>query len=110
MTARLTAEFWVAAYRARLEALGIPVCIAARGDETAGAVLVRLATLDGRARLFGRIATLDGTRRWDVVAEGAEAEVDAVAARHRARDPDLWIVDVEDRRGRHLLDEEGLSG
>ena len=110
MTARLTASFWVAAYRARLEALGIPVYVAARGDETAGAVLVKLATLDGRARLFGRIAALDGTRRWDIVADGAETEVDAIAARHRARDPDLWIIEVEDRAGRHLLDEDGLSG
>jgi hypothetical protein len=107
---RLTADFWVAAYRARLEALGIPVYIAARGDPTAGAILVKLATLDGRARLFGRVSRLDGGQVWDVIAEGPEAEVDAAAARQRGYDPDLWLVEVEDRHGRHLLDAEGLDG
>jgi hypothetical protein len=108
--ARLTADFWVAAYRARLEALGIPVYVSRRGDPTAGAVLVKLATLDGQARLFGRMSTLDGTQRWDIVAEGAEADVDAAAARAHARDPDLWLVELEDRQGRHLLDDEGFAG
>lgn len=106
---RLTAEFWVSAYRARLEALGIPVYIAARGDPTAGAVLVKLATLDGQARLFGRVSRLEGGQIWDVIAEGAEAAVDEAVERQRRYDPDLWLVEVEDRRGRHLLDEAGLS-
>jgi hypothetical protein len=36
--------------------------------------------------------------------------VDAVIARQRRVDPDLWVIEVEDRAGRHLLDEDGLSG
>ena len=108
--ARLTADFWVAAYRARLEALGIPVYVSRRGDPTAGAVLVKLATLDGQARLYGRMSTLEGAQRWEVVAEGPEPEVDAAAARAHARDPDLWLVELEDRQGRHLLDEDGFAG
>lgn len=106
---RLTADFWVAAYRARLEALGIPVYITARGDPTAGAVLVKLATLDGQARLFGRVSRLEGGQGWDVMAEGPEAEVDAAAARQRTYDADLWLIEIEDRQGRHLLDEESLA-
>jgi hypothetical protein len=43
------------------------------------------------------------------LAEGEEAEVDAAIARQRGYDPDLWVVEVEDRQGRHLLDEPGLS-
>ncbi len=110
MSARLASGFWVAAYRARLAAAGIPVYVAARGDETAGAVLVKLATLDGRARLFGRVVGADGARAWDVLAEGPEAEVDAAAARQRGYDPDLWLIEIEDRHGRTLLDEDGLAG
>jgi len=34
--------------------------------------------------------------------------VDAAIARQRGFDPDLWVIEVEDRAGRHLLDEEGL--
>lgn len=110
MSARLTADFWVAAYRARAEAAGIAVYIAAKGDPTAGAVAVKLATMDGAATLYERMPDLHGGRRWEAVAQGPEADIDARLARRRARDPDLWIVEIEDRHGRTLLDEEGMEG
>ncbi|MEM9794608.1 MAG: DUF1491 family protein, partial [Pseudomonadota bacterium] len=44
---RLTAEFWVQAYLARLRLADIPAFVTARGDNTAGAVLVKLNPLDG---------------------------------------------------------------
>ncbi len=107
---RLTADMWVSAYRRRLELAGIPAYITARGDPTAGAVLVKLATMDGRATAFERSFDLmTGKRAWVVLAEGDEAEVDAAIARQRQFDPDLWVIEVEDRHGRHLLDEEGLA-
>lgn len=106
---RLTADFWVAAYRARLSAAGIPAYVTAKGDPTAGAVLVKLATMDGAARLFGRAYAIDGARVWHMLAEGPEPEVDAAAARQRDRDPDLWLIEIEDRHGRTLLDQEGLA-
>ncbi len=107
---RLTAAFWVQAYLARLRGADIPAYVVARGDATAGAVAVKLATLDGRARAFQRVGDAGrGGRRWDLLAEGAEAEVDAVLGRARARDPDLWVIEIEDRAGRTLLDEAGLA-
>ena len=82
----------------------------AKGDATAGAVLVKLATLDGQARAFQRSFDLmTGGRVWVVLAEGAEAEVDAAITRQRRHDPDLWVIEVEDRAGRHLLDQDGLA-
>jgi len=39
---------------------------------------------------------------------GEESAVDAGVARQRRFDPDLWVIEVEDRAGRHLLDEDGL--
>ncbi|WP_225026258.1 DUF1491 family protein [Xinfangfangia pollutisoli] len=111
MTARLASGLWVAAYLARLQAAAIPAYVTARGDDTAGAVVVKLATLDGQARAFERQTDFaTGGRRWTVLAEGAEPEVDAVLRRGRARDPDLWLIEIEDRQGRTLLDEPGLSG
>ena len=107
---RLTADFWVRAYLARLRLADIPAFITSKGDATAGAVLVKLATLDGQAKAFQRSFDLmTGDRAWVVLAEGAEAEVDAAVARQRGFDRDLWVIEVEDRKGRTLLDEPGLS-
>ena len=106
---RLTAEFWVQAYIQRLALADIPALVVARGDATAGAVLVKLNTLDGQARAFQRTLDLmSGARAWDVLADGAEADVDAAIERQRSFDPDLWVIEVEDRAGRNLLDEDGL--
>ena len=49
MTARITTEFWISAYRKRLELSEVPVFVTKKGDDTAGAILVKLNTLDGNA-------------------------------------------------------------
>lgn len=107
---RLQAGIWVSAYLARLRVEDIPAFVVRRGDETAGAVLVKAATLDGRARAFQRsFDPMTGARTWMVLAEGDESGVDEAIARARRFDPDLWVIEVEDRQGRHLLGEEGLE-
>ncbi|MDQ2095850.1 DUF1491 family protein [Rhodalgimonas zhirmunskyi] len=107
---RLTADFWVHAYLTRLRLHDIPAFITAHGDDTSGAVLVKLNTLDGNAKAYHRTFDLmSGTRKWDLLADGPEPEVDGSILKQRGFDPDLWVVEVEDRQGRHLLDEPGLS-
>lgn len=107
---RLTAEFWVQAYLNRLRLANIPVFVVAKGDATAGAVLVKLNTLDGQAKLFQRsVDLISGDRKWVVLADGPEADVDASVAKQRGFDRDLWVIEVEDREGRHLLDQPGLD-
>ena len=111
MTPRLTADLWVSAYLTRLRLADIPAYVTAKGDATAGAVLVKVATLDGRAQAFQRSFDLASDARiWVVLAQGPEPEVDALLSRQRARDPDLWVIELEDRQGRTLLDQDGLSG
>jgi len=107
---RLTADFWVQAYLTRLRLADIPAFVTARGDATAGAVLVKLNTLDGQARVWQRSFDLaSGDRQWVVLIEGAEGDVDASITRQRGFDSDLWVIEVEDRKGRTLLEEDGLS-
>ena len=107
---RLTSEIWVAAYLTRLRLVTIPAFIVQKGDGTAGAVLVKLNTLDGQARCFQRSFDLmSGERQWVVLAEGVESDVDASIAKQRGFDPDLWVIEIEDKAGRHLLDDPGLS-
>lgn len=107
---RLTADVWVSAYLTRLRLADIPAFVTRKGDATAGAVLVKQSTLDGRATAYQRSFDLmTGDRAWVVLAEGDEAEVDASLKRQAVFDPDLWVIEVEDKAGRHLLDEPGLD-
>ena len=107
---RLTAEFWVQAYLARLRFQEIPAFVVSHGDDTAGAVLVKLNTLDGQAIAFQRSYDLmSGERKWVELASGDEREVDTSVRKQGEFDPDLWVIEVEDRQGRHLLDEPGLE-
>ncbi|MEQ9040682.1 MAG: DUF1491 family protein [Silicimonas sp.] len=107
---RLTSEIWVAAYLTRCRLATIPAFIVKKGDQTAGAVIVKLNTLDGQAVCYQRSFDLmSGERRWIVLAEGDEADVDSSIAKQGGFDPDLWVIEVEDRQGRHLLDEPGLE-
>ena len=86
---RLTADLWVSAYLTRLRLSDIPAFVVARGDATAGAVLVKLNTLDGQAQLFQRsVDLMTGARKWIVLEDGSEDLVDASVARQRGFDPD----------------------
>jgi hypothetical protein len=107
---RVKSEIWVRAYLRRCQAEGIPVVIVRRGDEAAGAIFICVDRLDGTVLLFGPApAGLDGSetdRRW-VRCLGTEpvsqAEAGGYLARQREFDPDLWIIEIEDRSGRHFL-------
>jgi len=108
--ARLTAEFWVSAYLSRLRLADIPAFVVQKGDATAGAVLIKLNTLDGNATAYQREFNLmEDRREWHVLSKGVERDVDAALAKQKSFDADLWIIEVEDRQGRTLLDEAGLS-
>ena len=107
--AKLTSRFWVDAYLTRLLVFDIPAFVVAHGDDTGGAVLVKLSTLDGKAALFQRSFDLmTGERSWLELTSGSNLDVDASIDRQKGFDPDVWVIEVEDRSGRHLLDQEGL--
>lgn len=107
---RLTAEFWVQAYLTRLRLMGIPAFVTSHGDDTAGTVLIKLNTLDGQATAFHRSFDLmTGERKWIDLIKGEDRQVDDAIAKQHGFDPDLWVIEVEDRQGRHLLGEPGLE-
>ncbi len=110
MTPRITSEFWVKAYMTRLRGMDIPAFLTSRGDVTAGAVLVKVNTLDGNAAAYQRSYDTDGNRIWVPLSEGTDAEVEEALSRQRKYDPDIWVIEVEDKQGRSLLDQDGLSG
>jgi hypothetical protein len=108
--ARLTARFWIDAYLMRLRGAEIPAFVVVHGDDHGGSILVKLNRLDGDATLFQRTYDLmKDTHHWNVLGQGVEAEVDATIARQRGYDPDVWVIEVEDKLGRHMLDQPGLE-
>lgn len=110
MAPRLAAGVWVSAYLTRLRLAEIPAFVVARGDDTAGSVLVKVNPLDGTARVMERSFDLmSGDRVWRVLTQGDEPDVDASIRRQREFDRDIWVIEVEDKAGRDLLDEDGLG-
>ena len=103
---RLASDMWVSAYLTRLRMEAIPAFITSKGDATAGAVLVKIALMNGTAEAFQRRFDFEtGDRIWMSLAQGDERDVDAAIAKQRDFDPDLWVVEVEDPKGRHLLED-----
>lgn len=103
----LSSDIWVAALIRRAELAGGFAVVARKGDARAGSVLVKvLNRRAGTARLFSEATRGDGEKVWMRPAlSDLEPELDAYIARAVRVDPDLWVVEVEDRDGRHFLTE-----
>ena len=110
---RLRADFWVSSYLRRCAHEGASAVLRRRGAPEAGAIFVKVDRLDGCAALYGPApqSEVEGAGRvfarmhQDPWIEPAEAE--RKLAREAAFDPDLWIVETEDRAGRCFLDLVG---
>jgi len=100
---RLRTAIWVEACirRANLDSIGL--ILVHRGDPTAGTVLVKLNQHPQGCTVLLETRDPDGNRAW-LKGTGPtlinEQAADAYIARHRQRDPDLWVIEIEDRAGR----------
>ncbi len=110
---RLKSAIWVSAHIRRCHIEGAFAVVRRRGAEEAGAIFIKLARLDGTAALFGPApqTAFDEARPSERLfvssfAEGfvPEEKVEARIVREIDFDPDTWILEVEDRAGRHFLD------
>jgi hypothetical protein len=109
---RVKSNLWVAAYLRRCQNENIFGVVRRRGAEEAGAIFVKLALLDGNALLFTPApqTAYDDSRPTDRVFAPstpqpvAEQAVEDRLAKEIRFDSDIWIVEIEDRAGRHFLD------
>jgi len=110
---RLKSAIWVAAYIRRCNVEGAFAAVRRRGAEEAGAIFVVLNRLDGTADLYGPApqsafdeAHPSGRAFSPILKKrpAPEADVEARLAREVSFDPDVWIIEVEERSGRHFLD------
>ena len=111
---RLKSAIWVAAYIRRCNVEGAFAAVRRRGAEEAGAIFVKVNRLDGTAELYGPApqSLVEGARLADRLfcrclpePSAPDATVEARLARELRFDPDVWIIEVEDRAGRHFLDQ-----
>ena len=110
---RLKSGIWVAAYIRRAQIEGAQAMLRRRGADEAGAVFIKVSRLDGTAEVFGPApqTAFDEARPTDrafirtlKTQPATEADAEAYLQRQLKFDPDIWIVEVEDRAGRNFLD------
>lgn len=103
----LSTDVWVGALIRRAELGGAFAVVARKGDPRAGAVLLKVLNRgEGTARLYAEATRMDGERVWMRPAPSEqEPDLDRYIERALRIDPDLWVVEIEDREGRHFLTE-----
>lgn len=110
---RLKSGFWVAALIRRCGVQNIPAMVTSKGHDSAGSVFVKVNHLNGQAEVFSQARRGDGNLVW-MCATGAEpvveADADAYIARQKKFDPDIWVVEIEDKQGRHFLEADVDTG
>jgi hypothetical protein len=110
---RLKSAIWVAAYLRRCNQEGAFAVVRRRGAEEAGAIFIKLNRLDGTAELFGPApqSAFEEAQPMDRAFSRCleqqpvpEAKIEERIVREIRFDPDAWVLEVEDRAGRHFLE------
>ncbi len=110
MSPRLPTRLWIEALIRRVELGGAAAFVLHKGDADRGDVLVKLSYLNDAAKLFSPSYDFDHNVRTfvDLAGQGVgpdETDIDQYIHRMHVRDPDLWVIEIEDRKGRHFLTE-----
>ena len=99
-TAQLPVSLWIDLSLEPLAAQGIYHYIRQRGDAKTGVILLYLNGLAGQCRLLIQQRNDEGIMGWmNALAQDLVEEIKAEAYIQRTilRDPDLWVIEIEDR-------------
>ena len=106
---RLRSGFWISAQVHLCDQSFIPVAVLHKGDPDAGAILLKINRLAAGCEVLTQARNMDGTLAW-MRGTGEtlvnEEDADAYIDRQRGRDPDLWVLEIEDPDRRYDLDGE----
>jgi hypothetical protein len=107
MVMGITTAIWVSAQVRLCDLAFLPAAVVRRGDPDAGTVLVKVNRFEQGVTVYAQTNTFDEGPAW-LRGTGPgpvpEADADAYIARQVARDPDLWVLEIEDRKGVYKLD------
>jgi hypothetical protein len=106
-TPRLKAGIFVRALIRRAEVQGASAFVVRSGAQEAGAIILKVAKLDGSVLVLNQARDGKGNLVWAKALGGwsDEARADGWCDKQVKFDPDLWIVEIEDRQGRAFVDE-----
>lgn len=109
---RLQSHIFVSSFLRQVAAAGGQAVLMRRGEASAGAIYIKISRLDGTADLYSPALSLSEQSRHERLFQSeftggpqSEAEVDAFLKAQISYDADLWVIEVEDREGRHYLDD-----
>lgn len=103
---RLKSVIYVQALIRRVENAGAAAYLVRRGSEEAGAVFLKVNRLDGSSLILSPVRRGE-ERIWTkpLGDRADDARVKDYFAKQIRIDPDIWIVEIEDREGRAFVDE-----
>jgi hypothetical protein len=107
MVMGLTTGLWVSAQIRLCDRAFVPATVVRRGDPDAGTVLVKVNRFEQGVTVYAQANAFDDGPAW-LRGTGPnpvpEAEADAYITRQVARDPDVWVLEIEDRKGVYKVD------
>ena len=101
---RIPTDIWVMAQVRSLSARGLPVYVLHKGALAAGTIMVKVVVRGQGCHLFNQARDMDGKSGWMRVFDTGivdEKQADEYIQRNRKRDPDLWVIEVEDADGKN---------
>lgn len=108
---RLKAEVWIMANVRRCNDAGVPALVVRRGDNQGGTLVLKINRFEAGCKLLTQARDVNGEVGWLGAFSGnlvPEAEADEYIGRATARDPDLWVVEIESRDGWHPFEGQEL--
>jgi hypothetical protein len=105
---RLKAGIFVRALIRRVQLEGASAFVIRSGAEDAGSIILKVAKLDGSVLVLNQARNARGELVWAQPLGGwvDEARAAQWCDKQVKFDPDLWIVEIEDREGRAFVDEQ----
>lgn len=101
---KIPTHIWLTGELRRIAAAGAPYYIVQKGENLSGTVMVKVITPAKTCALYQQNRDVTGVLGWLCVRPGGhnietveESWADAYIARAVSRDPDLWVVEIENR-------------
>jgi hypothetical protein len=97
---RLPTALWVEAHMRNLAAAAIFYTVVQKGNHASGLVMLKLNGMRGQVKLLMQERNFEsGALEWVFVFKeelAEESKADEYIHRARDRDPDLWVIEIED--------------